>query len=666
MPRPSRLSCRRSGLPALFSVALALLAAAAPPRPAAAAEGYWELAEVTSFLQPDYQTRDCYPWKAAGGPGHTTYEQQNVCLDPAGAFGLFFSWSPPPARLVPGESVTLSASAAIVANDQRLNLGANFTAAFDAAACGGTSRRIEIFWITISNGGRYPRADQVKDAAARVPGSDWPAGIAELGGRLKLTVCTTAWETDYFYAWHEGAQPATAAAPPKVMVQRIEEPAPALPPGVEDSGARFSDLYGQVEWRPHDEEEAWQFAKYDQVLPVDAHIRTSEKSGAIISFADMTTFVLKPDSEIILSSPAQKDSQVKLLGGQLWTNFKRMLKDGSMEIEMSQAVTGIKGTLLHSREQAGRSTVAVCEGVVSVTNRQTGEAVTLAPGDRAVAAGATLALEPGAAAALCAAVPDSAAAAALAAELEEEAAVPAPPAAPVPPMVAIPAGRFLMGSDGSPEGELYPESDEQPRHEVAIAAFELGATEVTLAQWRSVMGADPSGYVAAPDDAPPELMPAVGVTFNEARVFIKRLNEMTGETYRLPTEAEWEYAARAGSAGAFHFGDDWQQLADYAWYEANSEGHVHPVAQKLPNPHGLYDLHGNVEEWTQDCYRPSYAGAPADGSAVATDEEGSGACHRVVRGGSWYSYAEQDLRAGARSGAHPGGLNDVIGLRLAR
>ena len=661
MPRPSRLSCRRPRLPARFSVALALLAVVAPPRAAVAEEGYWELAEVNSFLQPDFKMRDCYPWQASGGPGHTSYEQQNVCLKPAGSFGVVFSWSPPPARLVPGEDIALSASAAIVADDQRLNLGANFSGGFNTASCASSNYSPRIFWITVSNGGRYPKADQVRDATARVPGSNWADGVAELGGRLKLTVCTSGWQTDYLYAWHQGS------LPPEVTVQRIEElAAPALPSGPGDSGPRFSGIYGQVEWRPAGDEEDWRYAKFDHVLPVGAHIRTGEDSGAILSFPDMSTYVLKPESEIVLSAPAGPDSQIRLLGGRIWTNFERMLKDGSMEIDMSQIAVGIKGTLLHSREQEGRSAVTVCEGSVSVTNRQTGETATLSAGDRAVAAGATLAVESGAAAALCAASPASAAAAALAAEPEPEAAVPAGPAGPVPPLVAIPAGRFLMGSDGSPQGELYPQADEQPPHEVSVAAFELGATEVTLAQWRAVMGADPSGYVAGPEDAPPELMPAVGVTFNEARVFIKRLNEMTGETYRLPSEAEWEYAARAGSAGAFHFGDDWQQLADYAWYEANSEGHAHAVAQKLPNPHGLYDLHGNVEEWTQDCYRPSYAGAPADGSAVATDEEGSGACHRVVRGGSWYSYAEQDRRAGARSGAHPGGLNDTIGLRLAR
>ncbi len=136
MPRRTRPPCRRPHLPALL--ALALLAAAAPPRPATAAEGYWELAEVNSYLLPDFKAHDCYPWRASGGPGHTTYEQQNVCMNPAGGFGVVFSWSPPPARLVPGEAVTLSASAAIVADDPRLNLGANFSAGFDAAACGGS------------------------------------------------------------------------------------------------------------------------------------------------------------------------------------------------------------------------------------------------------------------------------------------------------------------------------------------------------------------------------------------------------------------------------------------------------------------------------------------------------------------------------------------------
>ena len=160
---------------------------------------------------------------------------------------------------------------------------------------------------------------------------------------------------------------------------------------LEDSGVAFSDLFGQVEVNiPNEDgtydEEKWDFAKLDgKTFPVGTHIKTSENSGGYISFADMTTFTLKPGSEIILSSPAAKDSQIKLLAGNLWINVKKMMKDGSMEIEMSQAVAGIKGTRFILNETGTESTIMVTEGTVNYTSKSTGRSVDVSKGESVTA-----------------------------------------------------------------------------------------------------------------------------------------------------------------------------------------------------------------------------------------------------------------------------------------
>lgn len=160
---------------------------------------------------------------------------------------------------------------------------------------------------------------------------------------------------------------------------------------LEDSGVVFSDLFGQVEVNiPNEDgtydEEKWDFAKLDgKTFPVGTHIKTSEKSGGYISFSDMTTFTLKPGSEIILSSPSAKDSQIKLLAGNLWINFKKMFKDGSMEIEMSQAVAGIKGTRFVLNETGTESTIMVTEGIVKYTSKSTAKSVNVLKGESVIA-----------------------------------------------------------------------------------------------------------------------------------------------------------------------------------------------------------------------------------------------------------------------------------------
>jgi formylglycine-generating enzyme required for sulfatase activity len=187
-------------------------------------------------------------------------------------------------------------------------------------------------------------------------------------------------------------------------------------------------------------------------------------------------------------------------------------------------------------------------------------------------------------------------------------------------MVAIPGGSFLMGS------AEY--SDEQPVHRVSIKKFLIGKTKVTQGQWDSIMAYSSTG----PSKFASDNLPLQRANLDDVQQFIEKLNQKTGKKYRLPSEAEWEYAARAGSNTRWSFGDDESKLGDYAWYYQNSGRKTHQVGQKLPNAFGLFDMHGNLWEWTQDCEHENYNGAPTDGSAWTTGCESNS---RVRRGGSF-------------------------------
>jgi formylglycine-generating enzyme required for sulfatase activity len=184
----------------------------------------------------------------------------------------------------------------------------------------------------------------------------------------------------------------------------------------------------------------------------------------------------------------------------------------------------------------------------------------------------------------------------------------------------IPAGEFRMGSNDEASYD-----DERPVHRVKISKpFYLGIYPVTQREWKVVRGNNPSSFKG--DDLPVET-----VSWGDVQDFIKKLNAKEGtDKYRLPSEAEWEYACRAGTTTRYSFGNDELELDDYAWYDDNSDDKTHPVGQKKQNPWGLYDMHGNVWEWVQDTWHDNYNGAPTDGSAW----EGSGS-NRVDRGGGW-------------------------------
>ena len=198
-------------------------------------------------------------------------------------------------------------------------------------------------------------------------------------------------------------------------------------------------------------------------------------------------------------------------------------------------------------------------------------------------------------------------------------------------------------------------ADEKPQRRVQIAPFAMGKYEVTQEQWYAVMGANPSGNKG-------RTLPVEQVSWEDAQVFIQKLNQKTGQQYRLPSEAEWEYAARAGSQAEYSFGDDEKELGRYAWYSANSSRQTHPVGEKQANRFGLHDMHGNVWEWVQDCWHDNYLGAPTDGSAWTTGCNGD---YRVLRGGSW-DYLPAILRSADRDRVTPDLRFNYYGLRLAR
>jgi formylglycine-generating enzyme required for sulfatase activity len=223
-----------------------------------------------------------------------------------------------------------------------------------------------------------------------------------------------------------------------------------------------------------------------------------------------------------------------------------------------------------------------------------------------------------------------------------------------PEMVVIPAGKFTMGS---------PEFGEDPQHEVTIAKpFAIGKYELTFVEWDTCVAAGGCPFVADSNWGR-DKRPAINVSWEDAKQYLAWLSRVTGEAYRLPSEAEWEYAARAGTTTPYSFGEDESSIGEYAWYVENGEG-TNWVGEKKPNPFGLYDMHGNVEEWVEDCMHvEGYEGASADGSAWIDGCESVSVA--VVRGGAWDSSAA-GLRSTARMGMGADARLNNIGFRIAR
>ena len=245
-----------------------------------------------------------------------------------------------------------------------------------------------------------------------------------------------------------------------------------------------------------------------------------------------------------------------------------------------------------------------------------------------------------------------------------------------PALVRLPGGSFVMGS---PEGEEGAEEDERPQRIVEVPAFSLCQTEVTQGQVEAVMGENPSNCETGCGDE----LPVQNVSWFDAVTYLNKLTALEsealvalGETalracyeesgadviwvqgctgYRLPTEAEWEYAARAGTTTRWSFGDQEVEIGEYAWYDDNAEGKGWPVGTKRANPWGLYDMHGNVWEWVWDSY-DSYQ----SGKVVVSEGD-----HRALRGGS-FGLSPRYLRSANRNWSGPEGQNWDGGFRCAR
>jgi formylglycine-generating enzyme required for sulfatase activity len=245
-----------------------------------------------------------------------------------------------------------------------------------------------------------------------------------------------------------------------------------------------------------------------------------------------------------------------------------------------------------------------------------------------------------------------------------------------PKVVWLPKGKFKMGSNEY--------NGEKPIHEVTIDyEFGVGQNQVTVGEFKKFVQA--TGYKTEaetgggayvwtgswekkadanwknPYFAQADSHPVVCVSWNDAKAYVKWLSQQTDQQYRLLSEAEWEYACRAGSTGKYCFGDDVKQLGNYGWYNQNSGSQTHPVGEKKANKFGLYDMHGNVWEWCEDVWHDNYNGAPSDGSAWMS---GNSKAH-LLRGGSWY-FHDDNLRCVYRSRDVATNWKSHGGLRFSR
>ena len=232
-------------------------------------------------------------------------------------------------------------------------------------------------------------------------------------------------------------------------------------------------------------------------------------------------------------------------------------------------------------------------------------------------------------------------------------------------MVLIKHGKFILRSQKTELGDGGKHiEDESLQHEVRISRdFYMGQTEVTQGQWKAIMGTEP--WKGKEHVKEGENYPASYVSWFQAGEFCKKLSkqeEKQGRKYRLPTEAEWEYACRAGSKTAYSFGESSKSLDNYAWFNGNSNGQTHPVGEKKANVWGLYDMHGNVWEWCGDWHA---------GDAYARYKTGdlkppSTGSSRVVRGGSWLNVSRDRFRGAVRLGSGPTYRGGADGFRVAR
>jgi formylglycine-generating enzyme required for sulfatase activity len=219
-----------------------------------------------------------------------------------------------------------------------------------------------------------------------------------------------------------------------------------------------------------------------------------------------------------------------------------------------------------------------------------------------------------------------------------------------PEMVFVEGGTFTMGCASEQGEDCF--DDEKPAHQVTLSNYYIGKYEVTQAQWKAVMGNNPS-YFSGCDNCPVEQ-----VSWDDVQEFIRKLNAKTGKNYRLPTEAEWEYAARGGNRSQGYKYSGSNSVGNVAWYDDNSGYKTHPVGTKQANELGIYDMNGNVWEWCQDWYDNYNSGSQTNPNGASSGS------YRVSRGGSWFGNARY-VRVSDRGNGTPGFRFNFLGFRLA-
>lgn len=218
-------------------------------------------------------------------------------------------------------------------------------------------------------------------------------------------------------------------------------------------------------------------------------------------------------------------------------------------------------------------------------------------------------------------------------------------------MVYVSGGTFTMGATSEQGSDAY--DNEKPAHRVTLSSYHIGKYEVTQAEWRAVMGSNPSKFKG-------DNLPVEQVSWNDCQEFIRKLNSITGKNFRLPTEAEWEFAARGGNNSRGYKYSGSNDIGSVAWYDDNSGYETHPVGHKSPNELGLYDMSGNVWEWCQDWlgdYSSSFQTNPTGPTGPTPG------FYRVYRGGCWF-FSARGCRVSERFGNMPDYHFRDLGLRL--
>lgn len=411
-----------------------------------------------------------------------------------------------------------------------------------------------------------------------------------------------------------------------------------------DSKIRLNDWYGNVWIRPNcEEDDAYEFLYEETVIYEDDRIKTDEESCAILGLEDMSTYVLKPNSTIIIHTEDANISKWEMLKGTMLTNLKKMAEGKSLEIEMSQCICGGEGTIFVTSETSKGSRVYLLVGKASVKNKKTGKKTQLKPGQVVTMKNETSKVQKFNVEALAKSfgVPQD--------ELKNHYTNKNAPKYNVKDickpnkngnksgnkktvkkckikgvefsMIKVEGGTFTMGATKE-QGSNH--SNQQPTHKVTLSTYYIGETEVTQELWEAVMGTNPSKFKGAK-------LPVENVSWTECQQFINKINKLTGRKFRLPTEAEWEFAARGGkSSKGYKFAGS-NNADAVAWHQGNSGNKTHNVGTKAANELGLYDMCGNVWEWCQDWFGNYSSSAQTNpkGASSGTDHlnRGGGWCH---------------------------------------